>query len=75
MSTHVTVFQSFFRFLYHFVLAKLASSSLRVKSVCHSQGLSMASFGTFEKRREFIPSLEFLFCHDMTYTSENVNIM
>ena len=31
MSTHLPRFQSFYRFLYHFVLAKLASSSIRVK--------------------------------------------
>ena len=30
MSTHVPGFQSFFRFLQHFVLAKLATSSIRV---------------------------------------------
>ena len=31
MSTHMPGFQSFFRFLYHFVSAKLATSSVRVK--------------------------------------------
>ena len=31
MSTHLPGFQSFFRFLHHFVLAKLATSSVRVK--------------------------------------------
>ena len=31
MSTHLLGFQSFSAFLHHFVLAKLASSSLRVK--------------------------------------------
>ena len=31
MSTHVPGFQSFFRFLHHFVMAKLATSSLRLK--------------------------------------------
>ena len=31
MSTHLLVFQSFFRFLHNFDLAKLATSSLRVK--------------------------------------------
>ena len=31
MSTHVSGFQSFPRFLHHFVLAKLATSSIRVK--------------------------------------------
>ena len=31
MSTHVPGFQSFFSFLHHFVLAKLATSSIRVK--------------------------------------------
>ena len=30
MSTHLPVFQSFFSFLHHFVLVKLASSSIRV---------------------------------------------
>ena len=30
MNTHMTGFQSFFRFLHHFVLAKLATSSIRV---------------------------------------------
>ena len=34
MSTHLPGFQSFLRFLHHFVLAKLASSSIRVKNVC-----------------------------------------
>ena len=29
MSTHVSGFQSFFSFLHHFVLAKLATSSIR----------------------------------------------
>ena len=33
MSTHVPRFQSFFRFLHHFVQAKLATSSIRVKQV------------------------------------------
>ena len=32
MSTHLQGFRSFFRFLHHFVLAKLASSSIRVSS-------------------------------------------
>ena len=31
MSTHVPGFQSFFSFLIHFVLAKLATSNIRVK--------------------------------------------
>ena len=31
MSTHVSVFRSFFRFLHHFVLAKLVTTSIRVK--------------------------------------------
>ena len=31
MSTHMPGFQSFFSFLCHFVLAKLATSSIRVK--------------------------------------------
>ena len=30
MSTHVPGFQSFFRFLHHFLLAKLATASIRV---------------------------------------------
>ena len=30
MSTHVPGFQSFFKFLHHFVLAKVATSSIRV---------------------------------------------
>ena len=29
MSTHMPGFQSFFRFFHHFVLAKLANSSIR----------------------------------------------
>ena len=33
MSTHFPGFQSFFRFLHHFVLAKLATSSIRVKLI------------------------------------------
>ena len=33
MSTHVPGFQSFFRFLLHFVLAKLATSSIMVKII------------------------------------------
>ena len=33
MSTHVPGFRSFFRFLLHFVLAKLATSSIRVKII------------------------------------------
>ena len=33
MSTHLLGFQSFFRFLHHFVLAKLATSSIRVNSL------------------------------------------
>ena len=32
MSTHVPGFQTFFRFLHHFVLAKLATSSIRVNT-------------------------------------------
>ena len=32
MSTHKPGFQSFFRFLHHFVLAKLVTSSIRVKA-------------------------------------------
>ena len=31
MSTHMPGFQTFLRFLHHFVLVKLASSSIRVK--------------------------------------------
>ena len=31
MSTHLPRFQSFFSFLYHFVLAQLAASSIRVR--------------------------------------------
>ena len=34
MSTHLPWFQSFSVFLYHFVLAKLATTSIRVNSVC-----------------------------------------
>ena len=34
MSTHLSWFRSFFRFLHHFLLAKLATTSIRVKSVC-----------------------------------------
>ena len=38
MSTHMPGFQSFFRFLRHFVLAKLATSSIRVKNMkCYLQ--------------------------------------
>ena len=33
MSTHMTGFQFSFRFLHHFVLVKLATSSLRVKEL------------------------------------------
>ena len=33
MSTHLNGFQSFFRFLHHFVLAKVATSSIRVKEI------------------------------------------
>ena len=33
MSTYMPGFQSFFRFLHHFVLAKLANSSIRVKEL------------------------------------------
>ena len=36
MNTHLPGFQSFFRFLHHFVLAKLATSRIRVKGY-HSQ--------------------------------------
>ena len=31
MSTHMPGFQTFFRFLHHFVLVKLVASSIRVK--------------------------------------------
>ena len=34
MSTHMLGFQSFFSFLHHFVLAKLAASSTRVEMFC-----------------------------------------
>ena len=33
MNTHVPAFLSFFRFLHHFVLAKLTNSSIRVKKL------------------------------------------
>ena len=33
MSTHKSEFQSFSVFLYHFLLAKLATSSIRVKGI------------------------------------------
>ena len=33
MSTHVTGFQSFFKFSHHFVLAKLATSTIWVKLI------------------------------------------
>ena len=35
MSTHEPGFQSFFSFLHHFALAKLATSSIRVKVKLH----------------------------------------
>ena len=34
MSTHIPGFQSFFSFLHHFAMAKLATSSIRVKQSC-----------------------------------------
>ena len=37
MSTHVPRFQSFFRFLHHFLLGKLATSSIRVNTYCQPQ--------------------------------------
>ena len=33
MSTHLPGFQSFFKFLHHFVLAKLATGSIRVEGL------------------------------------------
>ena len=38
MSTHLPWFQSFSGFLYHFVLAKLATSSIRVNGVLPAAG-------------------------------------
>ena len=37
MSTHEPGFQSFFRFLHHFVLAKLATNSIRVNKAMLNQ--------------------------------------
>ena len=34
MNTHIAGFQSFSAFLHHFVLAKLAASSIRVIMIC-----------------------------------------
>ena len=39
MGTHLPGFRSFFRFLQHFVLAKLATSSIGVKTSLHAAGL------------------------------------
>ena len=38
MSTHLPGIQSFFRFLHHFVLAKLATSSIRVNAAIYVPG-------------------------------------
>ena len=37
MRTHVQGFKSFFRFLHHYVLAKLATISIRVKDYRHTK--------------------------------------
>ena len=43
MSSHVTGFQSSFRVLYHFVLAKLASASIRLDARFDHAPLPMAT--------------------------------
>ena len=47
MSTHLLGFRSFFRFLHHFVLGKLATSSIRVKQ---SVGVSTCTVMFYKKR-------------------------
>ena len=42
MSTHVPEFQSFLMFLHHFVMAKLATISIRVELI--SKSLNITSF-------------------------------
>ena len=42
MSTHLPGFQSFFRFLHRFVLAKLAISSIRVKRMNRKGNLPLS---------------------------------
>ena len=60
MSTHVPVFQSFFRvFLHQFILAKLATSSLRVhlQIVMHGfENGKMVHLGLSEMQKYFGPS-------------------
>ena len=54
MSTHVQGFQSFFRFSHHFVLAKLATSSIKVETDLlhwYRTGALVASHG---KERFFV---------------------
>ena len=47
MSTHLPGFTSFSRFLHHFVLTKLATSSIRVKDL-HGPGIAlMVILGAF----------------------------
>ena len=43
MSTHLPGFQSFSGFSHHFALAKLASSSIRVKELCVCRGIVSVS--------------------------------
>ena len=44
MSTHVPGFQSFFRFLHNFILAKLATSSIRVNIYITGMGIDLPHY-------------------------------
>ena len=56
MSTYVPGFESFFRFLHHFILAKLATSNIRVKccveacnalTECYQMSTNVPGFQSF----------------------------
>ena len=59
LSTHVSRFQSFFRFLHHFVMTKLATSSIRINPLAYL--LHDAYAANFEN------SLSTLSCLEMFY--------
>ena len=65
MSTHVPRFQSFFRFLHHFVSAKLATSSRRVKPCCVSiHGIALTEYSRIST---YVPGFQsfFRFSHHL----------
>ena len=63
MSTHIPGFQSFFRFLHHFVLVKFCTSSIRVINYMCSETsrcerfLGPSFFNAYEMRTPYVNTL------------------